>query len=308
MVNACRKRRPVDQAVWLAKLNLAMATGDQIEAARAVKQLTASWFLPFEVLRLRAWFAAFRGDDETERRTLLALTTEEPGNTTAWSRLAELALKAGRSSDALALRKNQANASDLRKRYTQLFMLDDRSRHADELAKVARDLGRKIEARGWSLIAQGQAANEPLWPVQKTEATSDGRAPALESLLVDLLPGANEVGSRPSPDTALTSPTFTDLATEAGLRFFHDNGHSGESVPPTEAMCGGVGLLDYDGDGWLDVYAVQGGPFPPTNSVRQDGDRLFKNRGDGTFTDVTQTARDRRVSEIIWPWSRRRRL
>ena len=41
--------------------------------------------------------------------------------------------------------------------------------------------------------------------------------------------------------------------------------------PPPEAMCGGVGLLDYDGDGWLDVYLVQGGPFPGGESHREPG-------------------------------------
>ena len=55
-------------------------------------------------------------------------------------------------------------------------------------------------------------------------------------------------------------------------------------------MCGGVALLDCDGDGWLDVYAVQGGPFPPVGSAGGEGDRLFRNRGDGTFEDVTDTA------------------
>jgi hypothetical protein len=69
-----------------------------------------------------------------------------------------------------------------------------------------------------------------------------------------------------------------------------------------ETMSGGVGLLDYNGDGWLDVYVVQGGPFPPPvpavpasqavshcarDACARPGDRLFANRGDGTFTDVT---------------------
>ncbi|MHB1562299.1 MAG: CRTAC1 family protein, partial [Isosphaeraceae bacterium] len=49
---------------------------------------------------------------------------------------------------------------------------------------------------------------------------------------------------------------------------------------------GGVGLLDYDGDGRLDIYAVQGGPFPPQPAA-PFGDRLFRNRGDGTFEDAT---------------------
>jgi hypothetical protein len=54
-------------------------------------------------------------------------------------------------------------------------------------------------------------------------------------------------------------------------------------------MGGGVGLLDYDGDGWLDVYSVQGGQLAndsiPAASVQRD--RLFRNRGNGTFEDVT---------------------
>ncbi len=73
-----------------------------------------------------------------------------------------------------------------------------------------------------------------------------------------------------------------------GCVFVHDNGQSPLKRLP-ETMSGGVGLLDYDGDGWLDVYAVQGGPFPPADDPPR-GDRLFRNRGDGTFEDVTDRA------------------
>jgi hypothetical protein len=49
--------------------------------------------------------------------------------------------------------------------------------------------------------------------------------------------------------------------------------------------------LDYDGDGWLDVYVTQAEPFPPNHAApRSTGDRLFRNRRDGTFEDVTVSA------------------
>ena len=57
-------------------------------------------------------------------------------------------------------------------------------------------------------------------------------------------------------------PRFVDTAGKSQLGFTFDNGRSPRRQIP-ETTAGGVGLLDYDGDGWLDVYAVQGGAFPP---------------------------------------------
>jgi hypothetical protein len=79
-----------------------------------------------------------------------------------------------------------------------------------------------------------------------------------------------------------------DVATEIGIEFVHDRGTTADKHLP-ETMGAGVSWLDYDGDGWLDLYAVQSGPFPP-GPERRSADRLFRNRGDGTFEDVSERA------------------
>src|SRR5262249_14461918 len=67
-----------------------------------------------------------------------------------------------------------------------------------------------------------------------------------------------------------------------------------------ETMSGGLGLIDFDGDGWYDVYCVQGGALHPVQNAPAEAepapfDRLFRNRGDGTFVDVTEQSR---IAEI----------
>jgi len=109
----------------------------------------------------------------------------------------------------------------------------------------------------------------------------------------------------PVPSTAASVPAdewFVERAKEAGLDFVHFNGMSGEQYYP-EIMAPGVALFDYDNDGDLDVYLVQGAmlgagktlkdaTYPPAGPL---GDRLFRNDllvgADGKrtlhFTDVT---------------------
>ncbi len=96
------------------------------------------------------------------------------------------------------------------------------------------------------------------------------------------------------PGTPASGVRFADVTREAGIAFVHSWG-DGRFSNLVEATGGGVVWLDYDNDGFLDLYFVTG-KFTPGLS---EGDRprvrpqnrLYRNRGDGTFEDVTRTAR-----------------
>ncbi|MDX1999781.1 MAG: CRTAC1 family protein [Thermoanaerobaculia bacterium] len=78
-----------------------------------------------------------------------------------------------------------------------------------------------------------------------------------------------------------------EVGRSVGLVFDHDRGASARRHLP-ETMGAGVAWLDFDGDGWMDLYAVQSGVYPPTGELVSDG--LFRNRGDGTFDNVAERA------------------
>ncbi len=101
-------------------------------------------------------------------------------------------------------------------------------------------------------------------------------------------PSLTKAKPTPSPSRAL-KVAFRDDAVRAGLDFVLDNGRSPLRQLP-ETTAGGVALLDFDGDGWLDVYAVQAGAFPPDPARPFPGDRLFRNKRDGTFEDVSESS------------------
>jgi hypothetical protein len=82
---------------------------------------------------------------------------------------------------------------------------------------------------------------------------------------------------------------FVDVSAQAGIHFTHTNGASGEKYL-VETMGGGGGFLDYDNDGLLDIYLVNGGSLPGFKSSQRLRNALYRNQGDGSFKDVTEEA------------------
>jgi enediyne biosynthesis protein E4 len=84
-------------------------------------------------------------------------------------------------------------------------------------------------------------------------------------------------------------PVFVDVTEAAGLRWgIRQLTRRGWNV--VETMGGGGGFVDYDGDGWQDVYLVSYSIRPQAEGGRPVGDALYRNNRDGTFSDVTEKA------------------
>lgn len=80
-----------------------------------------------------------------------------------------------------------------------------------------------------------------------------------------------------------------DIGRAAGIDFQYFNGHTGSKYL-LESMGGGVAVLDYDCDGWSDLYLVQGCKLPYDAQDGTHRNRLYRNLGNGHFEDVTAAA------------------
>jgi len=82
---------------------------------------------------------------------------------------------------------------------------------------------------------------------------------------------------------------FVNVASSAGMAFTHTNGASADRHLH-EIMSGGGLFLDYDNDGWLDIVLVDGGSLTDPAVAARARHRVFHNRGNGTFEDVSARA------------------
>jgi hypothetical protein len=83
---------------------------------------------------------------------------------------------------------------------------------------------------------------------------------------------------------------FTDVTTTAGIRFRHNTGRSGKKYLP-ETLGSGCAFLDFNNDNYADILLLNGKDWnPAASAARHSYPALYRNNGNGSFTDVTAAA------------------
>lgn len=185
-----------------------------------------------------------------------------------------------------------------------------------DAAELAESLGLVWEAYGWARLAQKHLTVAQWAPgtvirlrgnlkqlesdgLLKFERTIDsGNIAATLDLSHLPLPQFSTGGSdllvqqTDHRNPAQSQTRFLDHAAAVGIRFQYNNGSNPEMPGHRmfEFTGGGVAILDYDGDGWADIYLTQGCDWPPQERQTTHLDRLYRNQGDGTFADTTASA------------------
>ncbi len=176
-----------------------------------------------------------------------------------------------------------------------------------QVSEMCEQLGRLQEAAGWCHVALA-VAPETEWArdrlvrlaaiVTKThEFTLASSQPALTyGMEAYPLPTWPKIAAGTDRSVARGpvegNVTFVDMAAEAGLDFQYYNGTTAtkglEHI--LETTGGGIGVIDFDVDGWPDLYFCQGGLWSERGDQSTYRDRLFRNLGNGQFADVTEEA------------------
>jgi tetratricopeptide (TPR) repeat protein len=173
---------------------------------------------------------------------------------------------------------------------------------ANRAIKAAGELGNFWEAYGWTQMTyQIDPSNKAL---EQDLKQAEGELKNLEKKRtlpnfnpankVDLsklpLPKWTVASAVPTPQVPASRVSFADQAKAAGVAFTYFDG----SDPEVHGLNkfhgvngGGVGVVDFDRDGWPDLYFAQGSKDPQDRDQTDHLDRLYRNLGDGHFADVT---------------------
>ena len=264
-LDECLRKRPDDPAVWKARLDWALAGENASEVKRAIRHLPPDRFSPSEVLNLRAWLAAQAGDTAGERRAHEALWRANPAAFTlspAWRtwRRSKVVMRKQLSSAVVAPDSIGSNTTT---RYT--------SKSSIRATQPPRPgwLKRLAATSNHSRSGNSSCVLNPVTAQRRSRSQgSHNSKPTGPWALRSTISSTNWTPYRVRPEQQSVlrrlriCPTLpTTPRPPVSVSRFNNGASSLRQMP--ETMSGGVGLLDFDSDGWLDVYVTQAGPFLP---------------------------------------------
>jgi hypothetical protein len=104
-----------------------------------------------------------------------------------------------------------------------------------------------------------------------------------------LSPGLLTAQTKSAPTSTAQKTSFADVTLAAGIDFHLTCGTIDKRYI-MDSMCGGVAVFDYDNDGWMDIYFVDGSTIEDVHSGKCHRGKLYRNNHDGTFRDMTAKA------------------
>jgi tetratricopeptide (TPR) repeat protein len=263
-----------------------------------------------EIWTLRGRYAQSRKESEVAARCFWEGVRRDPNHQLANYQLGHLLTALGRPQQAAAF-LDRANTLE-----KYLRALEGTTGLAPsemiKTAALAEELSLYWEAYGWCQLVlrqHGDSADvvlarqilervEPrLQEIPHSRSSPEANLAARVDLGAYPLPDwqleQSRLAASPVDEASGRQVAFEDRSAAAGLNFTYFNGgnpREGGMHEMYEFTGGGVAVLDFDGDGWPDLYLTQGTSWPVDPRRPGPVDRLFRNLGDGRFEDATEAA------------------
>ncbi|MBW3597169.1 MAG: VCBS repeat-containing protein, partial [Planctomycetes bacterium] len=257
-----------------------------------------------QVWLVRGFWARRQGDFGGAARCFAEVLVRDPNHRPATHQLSLVLAAQGEESLAAELSARVHLLDELTRVINRVYDRPEDSAHWLRAAELLESLGRPWEAVAWYRTLAGRDPHDD-FSRSKVEELSGLLTSNTPIIAADANPlrklninrfAMPDFGDRP-PAVARSAPDvgggirFADVAGERGLNF----SFVGADQPVRrlrsifEVFGGGIAVLDFDGDGWPDIYCTQGAAETSGKSASNQ-DRIFRNAGQGTFVDVTPAA------------------
>ncbi len=248
--------------------------------------------------------------NEAAARALLEAISRDPTDRVSMQRLSKVFFALGRTEDGEQFRFRGVEISKSEREAQTLYASPQDRDARTRMARDLMELGRPFETLAWTVTLLPPNADGPRRTIaaQRAELLNnpDAMKMAVESSLLGVDPAEFKLepawtelltdnsivkpkAVAPKREIAAT-PRLVNRAKEMGLDFqwYKDVEIQFDSIPIHESLGGGIAVLDYDLDGWPDVYLAQGSGDPPTDACTRSS-QMFRNLSK-RFVDTTPLA------------------